>query len=53
MSKKDHNTDNPQEKAHHQGVKEMPSSLPNQRVSSDGKKLPLSDEEKQEASTSN
>jgi len=52
MSKKDHNTENPQEKAHHQGIKEMPSSLPNQRISSDGKKMPLSDEEKSETDSS-
>ena len=46
---KDHNTTNPQEKPHHQGVKEMPSSLPNQKISSDGKKMPLSEEEKDAA----
>lgn len=36
-----------QDKPHHQGVKEMPTSLPNQKVSSDGKKLPLTDAEKE------
>ena len=44
---KDHNAETPQEKPHHQGVKEMPTSLPNQKVSSDGKKMPLTEDEKQ------
>ncbi len=35
-----------QEKTHHHGNKEMPTSLPNQKVSSDGKKLPLNDDQK-------
>ena len=45
---KDHNAQVPQDKPHHQGMKEMPTSLPNQKISSDGKKMPLTEEEKKD-----
>ena len=45
---KDANIKNEPEKEHHQGDKEMPSSLPGQEISSDGKKMPLTEEQKKE-----
>ena len=43
----ENNKQHHQDKPHHQGTKEMPTSLPNQKITSDGKKVPLSEDEKQ------
>ena len=46
----ENNKQHHQDKPHHQGTKEMPTSLPNQKISSDGKKIALTDAEKEAAS---